>query len=382
MTRLRQTFGALVLVTAAVTLAACTSFAPSASLGPVAVEPAVITVDQPPAVSLPPGAHSVRTVAVSTPPRAVGDVFISAVFPDATHDDLRIVAFDDSSTRWTLATNPSCSGWADSVTAAGVRVVVVLDSDARVDDGVIAQTTVASGFRADSGGQLWSGRGVIGPVRGTGVIFTGAVGSVLSNATAATQTLRGDDGGAVEHPHEAELAPVFEHAGVVVLSGGSDFVGFDSQTNRELWRQGSAGTLDTARSHGHVFATLPEGELRHVFTGAVLAQGAVTSAAVSADASLTALTMTMDGATHVMLVDGEGIRWRQPVDAGSRVTAVATEQLFIDTGRQRRILATLDGSLLAEGSFAAPVALTTQGVAVVATDDPQLYEVIRFDNDG
>lgn len=104
--------------------------------------------------ALPEGAELLAGVRGESAPVAVGEVLLFGVLPDAEDPRQRVIAVDETGSRWQVHTSPSCVGWAVSSTAEGEPRVAVLDAVTLRDGAAFRTDTVAAGFSAD-GTALW-----------------------------------------------------------------------------------------------------------------------------------------------------------------------------------------------------------------------------------
>lgn len=369
-----------------VTLVAC-----SADLdgGPERVAEIDITTDRDVARAvLPPGAQSVSVISVDGTPRAVDDLFVGTLFPRDDRSDLAFVAFDDMGTRWSLSTNPSCAGWAPTRASDGTNIVVALNSDARVEDGVLAENTLASGFSAKAGTKRWGSKPVIGPILANGALFTGAQKAILSEEPTETQILSPDDGAAVEPPGEwLNAHAIHEHFGIVLLAQDGRVAAMDSASGSMIWESASPGEFLGESSAGHAvsFRSINDPErlsIVNLATGEIIADDVLqVHAATSSDGHHTAVTMTHEAGQIVSLVGDSGMLWSRSVSAETelRAASVGAGKVYLASSGENIVLASDNGSELARGPFAAPIAVTSSGYGLVPTDDSRVYELVRLE---
>lgn len=137
------------------------------------------------------------TVTFDRSATAFGDGFVAVRYPDEESTDLTFVV-TDGVTSWYVRTNPACAGFA--VTGVdGEDLLVVLDSDASVQDGQLSSMTVASAFRAD-GSIAWGPEPVPGALSDDGLITTEMLGGAMMTETSSTTALSPSTGAILHLP--------------------------------------------------------------------------------------------------------------------------------------------------------------------------------------
>lgn len=380
-----RTLGAALALGGLATLTAC---APEVTRGPEIIDPIDVTVATATTrATLPPGAQSLRVVALDATPRAIDDLFVSTLFPNEDRPGLAIVGFDQTGTQWSLGTNPACAGWAATRSSDGTGIVVALNSDARVENGMLAENTLASGFTAATGHERWSSQAVIGPIIGNGALFTGARKAIISAEQGDTQTLAPDDGAALVLPDAWSAANVVhEHFGVVLLSLGDLLAAADSTTGELLWSREAPAIVVPGASAGHAITlrsdTTPQQmTVVHLSTGETIARAPKSVRAVpSADGTQTLMVTGAETEQHISLLNATGTLWTHTVPATRDLLplSVGAGHAYLDAGATRIVLNSHDGSEIHNGSFAAPIAVTTSGHGLIRTGIPGQYEMVHL----
>ena len=177
------------------------------------------------------------TVTFDRSPTPFGDGFVAVRYPGEDSPDLTFVV-TDGRTRWDVRTNPACVGF--TVTRVdGDDLLVVLDSDASVQDGRLASTTVATAFRTD-GTVAWGPVPVAGGLSDDGLITTEMLGGALSYETPATTALSPSTGASIELP--AEERAVYAADGLLATQAPDGVLVRDASapSTPVLWRSAEA----------------------------------------------------------------------------------------------------------------------------------------------
>lgn len=171
-----------------------------------------------------------------------GDGFVAVRYPGEESPDLTFVV-TDGRTRWEVHTNPACAGFAVTRVDGG-DLLVVLDSDASVQDGRLASTTVATAFRT-VGTVAWGPEPVAGGLSDDGLITTEMLGGALGSENPPTTALSPSTGAAIELP--AEERAVYAADGLLATHAPDGILVRDvSATSAPvLWRTAEASPEDT-----------------------------------------------------------------------------------------------------------------------------------------
>lgn len=350
-----------------------------------------VPVDQ-----LPPGAEPEWSVALDSSPRVTENRLVGLIYPDASEPELSIVGLDSTGEpRWRVTTNPSCAGF--GVTRHDGRdLVVILDSDADVAAGEVATRTTATAFDADDGAVVWGPVDVPGPLRGPGLIFGEAPGSVVSDEdeSGPRVMLSAADGSVIADEAGGDVV-YYEHHGVGVFARDGVVQARDAATGDGLWTspelsrpggtepggrptpmtQTTASVANTivlawpAASGGTIYAA------HDLETGALVDRlpGEPDGAAVSDPASNTTLITTTSPADRRLsaLDPAVGTRWTRPFPADASVDVITASAVYGRAGTNGLTLSLADGATQDEGAWTPPTARMPAGPGIVQVSDPQ-----------
>ena len=384
------------VVISAAMLTGCTPTADT--LGARTVRPESITVDSDTTQRrITPGLTARGTLESDRSPVAADSVFVSMVFPDAEREKLSFVGATSAGIRWQIDTNPSCVG--SALTRAGEEeLLVVLDSDARLAGDRVATLTVATAFRADTGAHVWGPVDVPGPIQGPGLIFSDTPKAIVSAESVSRVMLSAHDGSVVADETRSDDVQIdYESNGVGLVRIAGELRALDTRTSSTLWDSASlplpdgtdstwsASVDETAGSSRGTVVVLrwaaPDGAqvvaAHDVRTGRVLgalpgARDALTISSPSG--SHTVVASPAPGATILTAIDPvKGIVWARHVTGTVTLESASDATLYLRTDGQGVALNLADGIERARGDFAVPLAVLSDGTAILPTGNQSRY---------
>lgn len=381
----------------AATLTGCTPAAHQ--LGARTVPPESITVDgdaRPGRIA--PGLTATGTVESDRAPVAAAGAFVSMIFPDSERGQLSFVGATSAGTRWQIDTNPSCVG--SAFTRAGDdELIVVLDSDARLDGGRVATRTVATAFRTDTGEHAWGPVDVPGPIQGPGLIFSNTPKAIVSADAVSRVMLSAHDGSVVVDETTTDDVQVdYESNGVGLVRSAGELRAMDTRTSNTLWDSASLArpdgtdstwsasldeTADTSRGDV-VFLrwAAPDGAqlvaAHNLRTGQVLGSlpGAPEAHTVSTPSGshIVVASTLAPGATVLTAIDPlEGTLWARRVTGTVTLESASDATLYLRNDAQGVALSQASGAERARGDFAVPLAVLADGTAILPTGNQSRY---------
>lgn len=343
---------------------------------------------------LPPGAEPLWSVALDSTPQVTDERLVGLVYPDPSEPELSVVGLDATGeVRWRVTTNPSCAGFGVS-RHEGRDLVVVLDSDADESAGGLATTTVATAFDAADGAVAWGPVEVPGPLRGPGLIFGEAPGSVVADDLGPRVMLSAADGSVVADESAGDVV-VHEHHGVGVVERDGLLQARDTASGELLWTGADlarpagidAGSrpvpvTDVTASAGATLVLAwprPPGEpvyaAHELGTGALLGElpGEPDGASVADPESGTTLITTSGPAgRQLSALTPHGAAWSVPFPDDASVDVIAGDSVHgRSEGGAGLVLSRSDGTVRAEGAWTPPASRLPGGPAVVALPDTE-----------
>lgn len=340
-----------------------------------------------PTDQLPPGAEPTWSLELDSSPHITENRLVSLVYPDSNEAELSIVGLDPTGTlRWRITTNPSCAGF--GITRhEGRDLVIVLDSDADVAAGELATRTTATAFDTDDGSVAWGPVDVPGPLRGPGLIFGEAPGSVVAEESGPRVMLSVADGSVVADETEDDTV-YYEHHGVGVFERDGVLQARDTATGDSLWTSDelaqpagtdpSGGPTPVTQTTASVANTMvlawPAASSGTIYTahdletGALLDQlpGEPDGASVSdPDSKTTLITTSSSAGRHLTALQHAGIRWTQPFPDDAAVDVIAGGAAYGRNGTDGMAVNLTDGTTRNEGPWTPPAARMPAGPAFI-----------------
>ena len=331
------------------------------------------------------------TVTFDRSATAFGDGFVAVRYPDEESTDLTFVV-TDGVTSWDVQTNPACAGFA--VTRAdGEDLLVVLDSDASVQDGQLSSTTVATAFRTD-GTIAWGPEPVPGALSDDGLITTEMLGGAMMTETSSTTALSPSTGATVHLPRSERAVHAAE--GLLATQTPEGVVVRDAAVPSApvLWRSsevapvGAIGPATVAEGHevsvqsylvlewptthgplstvhrfidGTILATLPgQPDARTLVTPT--ADIAIFTAAAAGSRTVTAVS-----AGHAQL-------WAEDLPAESLPVSVTTDEVWF-TGPSGYLHRAITDDTFEPTERSGPLLALRSGFEVTHLDVPRLYDL-------
>lgn len=341
--------------------------------------------------ALPEGAELLAGVRGESAPVAVGEVLLFGVLPDAEDPRQRVIAVDETGSRWQVHTSPSCVGWAVSSTAEGEPRVAVLDAVTLRDGAAFRTDTVAAGFSAD-GTALWGPTPVLGPRLGAGpgMRFGEVPGSIVSDAPIDAQALNPADGSALTLAAADGASLVFEGGGIVILREPERFVARDLVTGAQRWalpaaegdslpeQPGAGGVIAVQRGGGDG----PRAELLDLRTGQLLGEpvpGRIAGVAGTADFGQQALVVHAVSGSRTILVEHGAVRWdvELPGEAAELASA-GPDWVALRASGEGLLFDAATGQLGQRGDFPVPTAQTAAGLGAIPTGRPGEVALVRL----
>ncbi|WP_285730264.1 pyrrolo-quinoline quinone [Nocardiopsis sp. ATB16-24] len=326
-------------------------------------------------------------------PKGSDTGFVGPVTPEGSGELHFVGVGADGRTRWSTERNPSCTGFTLTRTTRGEDLVVLLDSDAAPDRGLLATRTTAAAFDPDTGHKVWGPTDVPGTWVGPGLVFAQIAHTVMNADTGPAVALSADTGAVVADERQGDTV-LHEYHGTVVLHRDGGLRAIDSLSDEELWRGADLPLPDTLDEGGQ---------------GTTLAYG---PRPVSDSAPLTVLTWERGGSTVFTVHDlrngrslgefsaqtepvsigddhgravvagvsarsGESVMvgwdggsgdevWSVEAAPGERPVRIVSGYLYTSLGEENRVRSMSDGELLGSGRWEIPVA-GTAGEAVTMT---------------
>ena len=393
----RATLGCCAVVILAATLTGC---APTAdTLGARTVRPDSITAENDTTPRrIVPGLTASGTVESDRAPVAADDVVVSLRFPDSERGRLSFVGATSAGTRWQIDTNPSCVG--SALTRAGdEELIVVLDSDARLDGGRVATRTVATAFRTDTGKRVWGPVDVPGPIQGPGLIFSSTPKAIVSADPVSRVMLSAHDGSVVVDETASDDVQIdYESNGVGIVRVAGELRAMDSRTSRTLWDSDSLArpdgtdstwlasvdaTADTSRATVVVLRwDDPDGAqvvaAHNLRTGRVLGllPGALEAHTVSSPSGshiVVASTQTPGATTLTAIGPIKGTLWTRSMTGTVTLESASDATLYVRNDAHGVALNLASGAERARGDFAVPLAVLADGTAILPTGNQSRY---------
>lgn len=321
-----------------------------------------------------------------------GDGFVAVRYPGEESADLTFVVTDGRK-QWEVHTNPACAGFAVTRVDGG-DLLVVLDSDASVQDGRLASTTVATAFRTD-GTVAWGPEPVAGGLSDDGLITTEMLGGALSSETPPTTALSPSTGAGIELP--AEERAVYAADGLLATHAPDGVLVRDASDPSApvLWRSaeatpedatgpatvtieqeisvGSFLVLEWPAARGPVFTVhrFIDGTLLATLPGQPDARTLVTPGG-----NVAIFTAAAAGSRTVSGISSEhGRLWTEDVPAGSLPVSAAANEIWF-TGPSGYLRRAISDDSFEPTEDPGPLLTLQSGFEVRSTDTSRLYEIL------
>lgn len=326
-------------------------------------------------------------------PKGSDTGFVGPVTPEGS-GELHFVGMGaDGRARWSTERNPSCTGFTLTRTTRGEDLVVLLDSDAAPDRGLLATRTTAAAFDPDTGHKVWGPTDVPGTWVGPGLVFAQIAHTVMNADTGPAVALSADTGAVVADERKGDTV-LHEYHGTVVLYRDGGLRVIDALSGEELWDGADLPLPDTLAETGEgitlgygprpVSDSAPltvltwERDGSTVFTvhdlrnGRYLAEFSARTEPVSIgdDHGRAVVTGVSARSGEPVMVgwdgDFEDEAWSVETEAGERPVRIVSGHLYTSLGEENRVRSMSDGELLGSGRWEIPVA-GTAGEAVALT---------------
>ena len=351
-----------------------------------------------------PGLLSYRglwTSPYSSEPKATDDGFVGLV-ADEEGGDLRFLGVDSRGhTRWSTARNPSCTGFTTTRDNRGEELVVLLDSDAAPERGLLAATVTAAAYDPSTGHKVWGPTEVPGTWVGPGLVFAQVSHTVMSEETGPRVALAADTGAVAADEQDGD-AVLHEYQGTLLVHRDGGLRAIDTSSGEQLWRGSelpvptslAEETGETTLTYGH----RPASDSARLLTlrwerggaavytvhdireGRPLAELSSRAEPVTVgDGSGGAVVAGVSAATDAPVLLGrkgpsQDRLWSVEARSGERPVRVVGGLLYATTGDGNRVLSMADGRTLEEGAWEIPVAGPEHG--------PVLVEAVDRNGDG
>ena len=347
------------------------------------------------------GDRGLWTSPYSSEPKATDGGFVGLV-ADGGGGDLRFLGVDARGrTRWSTPRNPSCTGFTTTRTGRGEDLVVLLDSDAAPERGLLATTVTAAAYDPSTGRKVWGPTEVPGTWVGPGLVFARISHTVMNEETGPKVALAADTGAVAADEEDGDVV-LHEYQGTLLVHRDGGLRAVDTSSGEQLW-QGTELPVpeslaeeagETTLTYGHRPASDSAGLLTlrwerggaEVYTvhdirdGRPLAELAPDTEPVTVgDGSGRTVVSGTSAETGAPVLLGrkdpsqDGL-WRVEARPGERPVRVVAGLLYATTGDGNRVLSMADGRTLEEGTWGIPVAGPERG--------PVLVEAVDRDGDG
>lgn len=335
---------------------------------------------------------AVDTIAFDRSPTRFGDGLVAVRYPSAQSAELAFVVTDGEH-QWEARTNPACTGFA--VTRVdGEDLLVILDSDAALHDGVIATETTATAFR-DDGAVAWGPVSVTGGMSDLGLITVEMLGGALTDEPTSGTALSPRTGKTLDLPDTER--PVYAHDGLLASNTPTGVAVRDAAADAAplLWQSepeappGASGparvAADPTRSAGEVLVlewpTVDGVQFTvHRFDdGTPLATLPGTPAArtLSTPMGDTVIftTDTSTGRTVIAVSPTLGGLWQDEVPSASQPVSATTDSVWFtaSSGSLRR---DVDASAFVDDPGPAPALALRSGAILMATTQVTEFTLI------
>ncbi|MFW6640850.1 PQQ-binding-like beta-propeller repeat protein [Nocardiopsis algeriensis] len=330
----------------------------------------------------------------SSEPKGSDSGFVGPVSPEGG-GELHFVGMDaDGRTRWSTERNPSCTGFTLTRTQEGDDLVVLLDSDAAPQCGLLATRTTAAAFDPATGRKVWGPTEVPGTWVGPGLVFARMAHTVMNAETGPAVALSADTGAVVADEEEGD-AVLHEYQGALVLHRDGALRAVDTLSGEELWRGSDLAVPDSLGGEAEEEVSLAYGPRPATDSGPLVVmtwtRGTSTVFTVHDLRDGRRLAEFSSQARPVPVGDDHGRAvvagisaqsgrpvmvgvggvsgaevWTVGADPDERPLRIVSGYLYTALGEENRVRSTADGALLGSGGWEVPVAGTAGGVAAVA----------------
>lgn len=333
-----------------------------------------------------------ETVAFDRSPTRFGDGLVAVRYPSAQSAELTFVVTDGEQ-QWEARTNPACTGF--TVTRVdGEDLLVILDSDAALHDGVIATETTATAFRED-GAVAWGPVSVTGGVSDLGLIAMEMPGGAVTGEPPSGMALSPRTGEALDLPDTER--PAYAHHGLLASNSPTGVAVRDAAADGTplLWHSapeappGASGparvAADPTASTGEALVLeWPTGDgvqftVHRFDDGRLLATlpGAPTARTVSTPAGDTAFFTTdaPTGRSVIAVSTTDGELWRDHVPSASQPVSAAPGGVWFtaSSGYMRR---NVDEPAFVDEPGPAPALVLRSGATLMATAQATEFELV------
>lgn len=342
------------------------------------------------------GDRGLWTSPYSSEPKATDAGFVGLVADDGG-GDLRFLGVDARGrTRWSTPRNPSCTGFTTTRDGRGGELVVLLDSDAAPERGLLAATVTAAAYDPSTGRRVWGPTEVPGTWVGPGLVFARVSHTVMSEETGPRVALAADTG-AVAADEEDGDAVLHEYQGTLLVHRDGGLRAIDTSSGEQLWR-GSGLPVPASLAHETGEITLTYGHrpasdsaglvtlrwerggaavytVHDIRDGRPLAElSSRTEPVTVGDGSGRAAVAGVSAATDAPVLLGRGgpsqeELWSVEARPGERPVRVVGGLLYTAADDGNRVLSTADGRTLEEGAWEIPVAGPERGPVLVEAGD-------------
>lgn len=332
------------------------------------------------------------TVAFDRTPTRFGDGLVAVRYPSAQSEELAFVVTDGEQ-QWEARTNPACTGFA--VTRVdGEDLLVILDSDAALHNGVIATATTATAFR-DDGTVAWGPVSVNGGMSDLGLITIEMLGGALTDEPASGTALSPRTGKTLDLPDTER--PTYAHAGLLASNTPTGVAVRDAAADGAplLWQSepeappGASGparvAADPTRSAGEMLvlewptADGAQFTVHRFDDGTLLTTlpGTPATRSLSTPTGDTVFftTDTSNGRTVIAVSPALGELWQDEVPSASQPVSATTDSVWFtaSSGYLRR---DVDASTFVDDPGPAPALVLRSGATLMATTQATEFTLI------
>ena len=344
------------------------------------------------------GDQGLWTSPYSSEPKATDDGFVGLIADDEG-GDLRFLGVDARGrTRWSTARNPSCTGFTTTRAGRGEDLVVLLDSDAAPERGLLAATVTAAAYDPSTGRKVWGPTEVPGTWVGPGLVFAQVSHTVMSEETGPKVALAADTGAVASDEEDGDVV-LHEYQGTLLVHRDGGLRAVDTSSGEQLW-QGSELPVPAFLSEEKGETTLTYGRrpvsdsaglltlhwerggaevytVHDVRNGRPVAElSSRTEPVTVGDGAGGAAVAGISAATDASVLLGrkgpsqDGL-WSVEARSGERPVRVVGGLLYTTTGDGNRVLSMADGRTLEGGTWEIPVAGPERGPVLMeaANDD-------------
>jgi len=310
--------------------------------------------------------------------------------------DLTFLGVDtDGRTRWSTTRNPSCTAFAVTGGADGRDLVVLLDSDADPDSGLLATRTTAAAYDPLDGSLVWGPTDVPGDLVGPGLLLADVEGSVMSTSTGPKVALDPGTGEVVADEEDGGTELLHEYRGTLLAADGGDLRATETGSGDVLWTADDLEPPEGAETepeavgpgpapgNGQSAAVVlawdgPDGETvahtaHDLRTGERLASfdGTEEPRVVGDREGRTVVGGPHPDAGRLLVglhSSPAGELWRTRLPDGPGLDAVVGDHAQLGEGDDTLLVALDSGATVGEGPWAVPVAAAEDGTSLVPVE--------------